>query len=874
METVGSHPTRLRNLNFAFVVLLRALRKATPVFSKLSFAVAEDPQEDFRTAALVRRLLDSHLMSSCSKVFDSFDESLMFNSTGKASDIKIEFKNAFLEISKIFDCVKCQKCRLHGKLQLTGIGTALKILLLPDHVLRDTPIEKLARREEIVALFNTLHKFSHAIASADILTELYFTNQKAETDKAEAAASAAAALSFKIAQDLPASSSSAAAATTPPLFTENHLVDSTIAVIARAGFQKLLSTNEERGLLSLIVDRQKEREFFALASLAKHYGSVDMEKFALFAKSMFAPSSLLSTTSSNPNKPIIVVVVGTGLAGSTATLSLLDSGKVDKVYLIEKQAFLGGNSVYASSGMNAVDQQARDGGDSVELFANDMAKSSGRGMDFAKDPLVQALTGESESALQWIRERAKQPFPSIGQLGGHSKPRTHRPEHGMAGAELVYALHRLMKKYQDDGTLVVLKSARVRSLQVRDLAGHLRQVTGVHVSFANGTDLAIADATAIVLATGGYAANHSLVPEWMRRFGTTNGPFASGDGLELVQSVGGDFVDLDKVQLHPTAFSSQDKSADDALVEARMQGAQPLCAEILRGVGGVLLDSQGKRFVDELGTRAFVSTKMIERYPAEDDFVILLSGNQAPKTSHVEHYVKRGLMKEFHNLKQVAEWMRLADSSTLHQTLTEYEHSALMKTDPFNKKTFPNVENFANSTRFFAGRVQPSLHYCMGGVRVDENAHVLNASKKKILGLYAIGELAGGVHGDNRLGGNGMTEGLVFGRRAARVVLEDANVKLVENESQAQTQAKRIETPATKTLQKIAASELARHSTAEDCWIAIKGKVYDFTSFLSEHPGGPKSVLDHAGKDATKIYEEIHSLAFLDDFVPVGELLA
>jgi hypothetical protein len=192
----GEHPERLRNLHFSFVVLLRALRKAAPALQAMDLTLGQDPEEDRRVRLLMRRLLDTHILSSCSNVFGAFDESALFKAAETAAkeakgpggaeeeagdrgggdvgglvargqpSLKSQFKGVFHNISEVMDCISCQKCKLHGKLQLLGLGTALKVLLLPEHLHGEA-----LTRSEVVALVNTVSKFSHAILQAPRLAE-------------------------------------------------------------------------------------------------------------------------------------------------------------------------------------------------------------------------------------------------------------------------------------------------------------------------------------------------------------------------------------------------------------------------------------------------------------------------------------------------------------------------------------------------------------------------------------------------------------------------------------------------------------------------------------------------------------------------------
>ena len=561
-----------------------------------------------------------------------------------------------------------------------------------------------------------------------------------------------------------------------------------------------------------------------------------------------------------------MVVVGSGLAGSSAVLTLLDSSDQTKVILIEKQHFLGGNSVYASSGMNAVDEEARSLGDSVELFAADMARSSGRGSEFASNPLVVTLTKEAEEALLWVRTRVQQPFSSLGKLGGHSKARTHRPDQGMAGAELVYGIHKLFKPYVESGRLEILKGTRVLDIGMDPTQS---EVKTVHVVNSSSGERIIANVAAIIFATGGFSANRTLLPDRLRRFGTTNGAFTTGDAVEILTKKGAAFVDMDKVQLHPTAFSAVIGHSEDSSSNDNPQQQQPLCAEILRGVGGILLDAQGLRFCDELGTRAYVSGKMLERYDQEKDFVLLLTDEQAQKAQHfVSVYEKRNLLRAFKSIEDVERGMNFPAGS-LRTTLREYASVSSSAKDSFGKTSFPSATSFLSARTYYAGRVQPAVHYCMGGVAIDNHGRVLSrATSRPITGVYAAGEVTGGVHGDNRLGGNGMTEGVVFGRKTALSVLTDRLGGATQPRQAPKAQGARDKSSSSRRM--IPPQELARHASRDDCWVAIHGKVYDFTSFLEEHPGGAQSILDVAGKDGTELFDEIHTVGFLDDFTPVG----
>lgn len=161
---LGRFPERVNNLYFTFVFLLRALNKASPLLSQREYSIG-DPEVDTRVKQQMQQLLDSRIVRECSPS-KSFDESIMF-ATPDTAPIKKQFKAHFRNISRIMDCVTCEKCRLHGKIQMLGVGTALKILL------DDKPLD--LSRNEILALINMLGKLSNSIR---IVNEIEWLRQK------------------------------------------------------------------------------------------------------------------------------------------------------------------------------------------------------------------------------------------------------------------------------------------------------------------------------------------------------------------------------------------------------------------------------------------------------------------------------------------------------------------------------------------------------------------------------------------------------------------------------------------------------------------------------------------------------------------------
>uniref|UniRef100_A0A7S2W7A0 fumarate reductase (NADH) n=1 Tax=Mucochytrium quahogii TaxID=96639 RepID=A0A7S2W7A0_9STRA len=830
--------SRFKNLEFAFVVLLRALRKATPTFKELAFD-AGDLDEALRTQKLVNILLDSHVLSSCEEVFEAFDETLLFedkesHQPSTMSNLKRKFKGIFHNISSTFHCVKCQKCRLHGKLQLLGIGTALKILLLPPELLRDN-----IAREEVVALFNTIGKLSEAI---EIYTR--FNNLSVEMANKDIN------IDNFPPNDIPEIVLSSPVA---------DVVEAGLAAVSKGVQKKTLSEEEEDALVDALLDNDKD-----VMLLGKHFAL--NKQFDSFIRH--------STRRLNLEKRGLipdVIIVGAGLAGLAAAVTILDRG--GSVVLVDKEGVAGGNSAKASSGINAIDLSSKmmyD--DSVERFKADTLKGSGKLGD-EKHELVDILTEGSPDALEWLRTRANMSLYERGQLGGHSRGRTWRPAAGLAGSEMIAAITKVLKPFtKDESRCRFLKKTQALKLVLNGDG----TFSGVELQDLKTKNTFTVNAKAVIIATGGYAYHnvpHPLLEEVrpdLTPFATTNGRFATGDGIRMATAIGGDTIELDHVQVHPTGFVDP---ADPS------NPVKTLAAEILRGVGGVLLDDAGERFANELGTRKYLSEAMMHHAEAkageQPKFLLLLNEEAASKApKHIPMYVAKGLIKKYDTIKDLAEGNNL-DIEAVQRTVVEFGKSLRdpqAHPDHFNRTVFPGT-GFEQGP-YYAGFVTPVLHYCMGGLKINGDTQILNRNGVPVGGgtVYAIGETVGGIHGENRLGGNALTECVVFGRHIGETLpLQGAENQ--EKKVATESAKKTADSGAEDSERKISMEELSKHNSAQDCWISISGKVYDFTDFVEDHPGGAEALTKLAGLDGTEEFFAIHSESLLEDYDPVGQLV-
>merc|ERR1712137_724888 len=304
----------------------------------------------------------------------------------------------------------------------------------------------------------------------------------------------------------------------------------------------------------------------------------------------------------------------------------------------------------------------------------------------------------------------------------------------------------------------------------------------------------------VIICTGGFGADFTLDsllaqhrPDLLH-LPTTNGVHCTGDGIKMGQAIGAGTIDLEWVQVHPTGLVKPDDP--DAKIKF-------LAAEALRGVGGLVFDANGKRFCNELGRRDYVTGEMWKNKP-----LFRLCLNKAASDEiiwHCKHYTGRGVMKYYESGEALAKDMGvplkvLEDTHDAHfQAAKKTEkdpdggpHPAYPSGKSWDdasgptgsgKKFYHNIipGSKVKSEPFYVALITPVIHYCMGGLSINEESEVLHmdtgfkavidafTGKEGVIpGLYAAGEIAGGVHGNNRLGGNSLLDCVVFGRVAAK----------------------------------------------------------------------------------------------------------
>jgi fumarate reductase flavoprotein subunit len=288
-------------------------------------------------------------------------------------------------------------------------------------------------------------------------------------------------------------------------------------------------------------------------------------------------------------------------------------------------------------------------------------------------------------------------------------------------------------------------------VKVDELIVEAGKISGVKATTPDGA--VTITAGAVLLATGGFGANKALLGQYrddLKNYQTTNQPGATGDGILLAQAVGAKLVDMDQVQVHPTVQQDTDHAY--------------LIGEAVRGEGAILVNNQGARFVNELDTRKNV-TAAIDQLGGTGAYLIFDRGIR-DRVKAVEFYDHIGLVKTGADLETLATETGL-DAATLKQTVADWNQAVANHNDAaFNRTT--GMDRDIAAGPFYSIHIAPAVHYTMGGIAINPATQVLNQDERPIAGLFAAGEVVGGLHGNNRIGGNSIAETVIFGRQAGQ----------------------------------------------------------------------------------------------------------
>ena len=456
------------------------------------------------------------------------------------------------------------------------------------------------------------------------------------------------------------------------------------------------------------------------------------------------------------NSSYDVVVVGAGGAGFSAAIEAKNAGA--NVVLLEKMPAVGGNSLISGAEMNAaknwVQPKLGINDDSPELHAEDTYK----GGDMKGDmKVINVMTHNALDAALWCRDYLGVRFEddNLFFFGGHSRKRALIPV-GHTGTEFI-------TKFQakaDELGIPVITNMKMTDL-ILDKDG---RVSGVKATM-NGAEYTFNAKGGVVLATGGFGANKEMVkkynPKIDERFMTTDAPGTTGEALYIAEKAGAELVNMGYIQTYP--ICDPISGVIELIADSRFDGA-------------IMLNQEGKRFVEELDRRDVLSEAILNQtggycWVLWNDNIGKISNTVGTHTTEYDAFTKQGIMATCDDLKCIADFTKIPFDQ-LKKTVNRVTSMA----GKGNDKDFHHRGGLMDMSqgKYYVIKAVPSTHHTMGGIRINEKAQALTKEGKVIPGLWAAGEVTGVTHGTNRLGGNAYTDIIVFGRIAGKAAAEAA----------------------------------------------------------------------------------------------------
>ena len=454
-----------------------------------------------------------------------------------------------------------------------------------------------------------------------------------------------------------------------------------------------------------------------------------------------------------------IVIIGAGGTGLAAAVTAGQEGA--SVIVLETNGFAGGNLLVSGGVYNSPEpeMQAKQGiEDSPELF---MQQTLAGGDNIANPELVRILAYNALDGLNWLKELGNEFEDQVIQAPGALHPRSHNTTAPLGSGIIKTYLEHIDKM----DNVEILYETKGESLIQED-----GRVVGVIAKNPDGSKLTVKANKGVIIATGGFSKNAQLVMEYRNaekwplldeNSVSTNMDSIRGEGIIMAREIGADVVDMDQMQF---LYLGQPKTG-------LLSGVFNVSAEVT-----VFVNKEGKRFVAEDARRDVISSAV---FAQEDGMMYMLHSAESLSDPANQLNIDGIPMKELLDIgaygwKQGDTLEELAKeigvpAENLVQTIAEYNEAVDTKNDPFGR-TLLNVK--MEKGPFYAIPRVPALHHTMGGLRIDTLARVLDTKGEPIPGLYAGGEVTGGIHGGNRLGGNAVTDTVVFGRLAAQSAVD------------------------------------------------------------------------------------------------------
>ena len=533
---------------------------------------------------------------------------------------------------------------------------------------------------------------------------------------------------------------------------DNHIED---IKVLNHGENKVLAEPVYEELEQTIINQNSTEVDVVTGSTATSEGYLEAVNDAIKKSGMtlVASKKVSNKSEKEPTEQTFdVVVVGSGGAGFSAAIEAKEAGK--SVVLIEKMPAVGGNTLISGAEMNVpnnwVQEKLGIKGDSPEKMAEDTIK----GGDELGDPhMIQVMTENALDAATWLKDDIKVEFldDQLFQFGGHSYKRALIPK-GHTGQEVITKFRAKADKLE-----IPIKL----NTTAKELIQENNRITGVKAENKEGQMITYKAKNGVVLTTGGFGSNVEMRKKYNEKmdesYMSTVTEGSTGDGIIMAEAVGADLTNMENIQTYP--ICNPKTGVISLLADTRFDGA-------------ILVNQEGKRFVEELERRDVISNAILEQtggytYQLWNDDINKISGTMKVHEAEYEELLKQKMIVKADTLEEAAAFFDI-DIQNLKETVKKVNQYAKNgKDEEFNHRG--ELVSLAKGP-YYIEKAAPSVHHTMGGLVINDKTEVLNKDGQPIPGLYAAGELTGVIHGSNRLGGNAITDIIVFGRIAGQEV--------------------------------------------------------------------------------------------------------
>ena len=473
-----------------------------------------------------------------------------------------------------------------------------------------------------------------------------------------------------------------------------------------------------------------------------------------------------------------LIIAGAGLSGLTAAYeaSKLSDNSL-KILLLEASSKYGGNSNNEIDGINLLippDNYEFKNNDNFTCFYDD---SFDFGRYASEKDLLTILVGNSYELYDFLFNELDCNYLKLIQSEGSKAPRTLIYNNGIDEEDRMttggYLSNMLYNKIKNISSIKILFNANFVDLVINE---DYSEIKGVIYQIQQDYKIinVTAKSKAIILATGGYGsdfyAEESILKEFLVQYyylPTFSTEYTQGVGLKIGRNKGAILIDQRQAEIYPTCFVD---------LSDRFNRHKIIAPDLFRELGGILMNKRGKRFCDEMSDRRFVGQSIIKNCNIATDpnvikqyegFLIINEEIKEKYGEKINYYISKGYLKEFESFDDFANYMKISEYYTnIRKSIISYNQAYDQNRDIFGKGKFPT--KFKMGDTIYVGVITPCIFHTLGGIRISENAEILNEEKRPIKGLYAAGQIIGGIHGVMSMQGNILTQSVVFGRLAAK----------------------------------------------------------------------------------------------------------